>query len=73
MTSFTSPRFHAPRQSGSRRLVGSWGAPIGAIDGGVCLASSDVIDVESMTGRSDYGQPKGCRSGAGSADGGRTP
>ena len=72
MTALTSPRFLRSRQFGSRRQVGHWSAPLGAVIGDVCARASVAADVESMTGRSDYGQPK--RSiGAGSANGGRTP
>ena len=72
MTALTSPRFLRPRQFGTRRQVGYWSAPLGAVIGDVCARASVAVDVESMTGRSDYGQPKRS-TGAGFANGGRTP
>lgn len=72
MTALTSPRFPRSRQLGTRRHVGLWSVPLGAIIGDVCARASVAVDVESTSGRSDYGQPKRS-TGAGSANGGRTP
>jgi hypothetical protein len=72
MTALTSPRFLRPRQFGTRRHVGLWSAPLGASIGDVCARANVAVDVESMSGKSGYGQPKRS-TGAGSANGGRTP
>jgi len=72
MMALTFPRFRSPRQIGTRRHVGLWSAPIGAIVGDVRSATSLAVDVEIMTGSFDYGQPTRS-NGAGSVNGGRTP